>query len=309
MLTAAVAGDVFASPPASSVYAAIRATAGPRGALLVVKNYTGDRLHFGLAAERARADGVPVEMVIVGEDCALPRGASKAGRRGLAGTLFVHKVAGGLAELGHTLEEIAHAAQAVAGDIATMSVSLAPCLVPGRGPCFQLPPGTMGVGLGIHGEEGVAQEPLASSRAVARRLVQGILNADTGFGYFEAVRGQRVALLLNNLGGTSTLELQVVLADVLEELVDVRGLQVDRVYFGSMMTSLAMAGVSATLLHLDEPIADMPREIVSARHKGGLCAFWVCSNMQGGCVRGSCEGRTRTRPSAGKGVHSPRRCV
>lgn len=106
MLTAAVAGDVFASPPAEAVYAAIRAAAGPAGVLLIVKNYTGDRLHFGLAAERARADGVPVELVIVGEDCALPRSASKAGRRGLAATLFVHKVAGALAEVGHTLPEV-----------------------------------------------------------------------------------------------------------------------------------------------------------------------------------------------------------
>jgi dihydroxyacetone kinase len=267
MLTAAVAGDVFASPPASTVYAAIRAAAGPKGALLIVKNYTGDRLNFGLAAERARAEGIPVEVVIVGEDCALPRGASKAGRRGLAGTLFVHKVSGALAELGHSLEEILPAAQAVAADIATMSVSLAPCLVPGRGPCFTLPPGTMGIGLGIHGEEGVSREPLVASRVVARRLVQGLLNSDDGFGYFQAERGQRVALLLNNLGGTSMLELQVMMADILEELVDVRGLRVERVYFGSMMTSLAMAGVSVTLMHLEDKIANMPREIV--RRTGG----------------------------------------
>ena len=132
MLSAAVAGDVFTSPPPDAVLAAIRAVTGPRGVLLIVKNYTGDRLNFGLAAERARAEGLAVEMVLVADDVALADAAGHAGRRGLAGTILVHKVAGAAAEAGLSLAEVAAEARAVAAEVRTMGVALAPwLLVPG----------------------------------------------------------------------------------------------------------------------------------------------------------------------------------
>lgn len=120
----------------------------------------------------------------------------------------------------------------------------------------------MAVGLGIHGEEGIAREALSPAAAVAKRLVDGLLCADEAYAYFAAARGDRVALLLNNLGGTSQLELLVMLHELLRELIDHRGICVERVYFGAHMTSLAMAGVSASLLRLDPELAGMPREIV-----------------------------------------------
>src|SRR5437660_212411 len=130
MLAAAVAGDVFTSPSPDAVLAALRATAGPRGALLVVKNYTGDRLNFGLAAELARAEGIPVETVLVADDVALAGSSDHAGRRGLAGAVLVHKVAGAAAESGATLAEVAALARAAAGDVRTMGVALSACTVP-----------------------------------------------------------------------------------------------------------------------------------------------------------------------------------
>src|SRR6201996_2138397 len=130
MLSAAVAGEVFTSPSTDAVLDAIRAVAGPPGALLIVKNYTGDRLNFGLAAERARAEGIPVEMVVVADDVALAGGGGHAGRRGLAGTILVHKIAGAAAEAGAGLAEVAAEARDAASAVRTMGVALTPCTVP-----------------------------------------------------------------------------------------------------------------------------------------------------------------------------------
>src|SRR4051812_2156805 len=145
MLSAAVAGDVFTSPSPDAVLAAIHAVGGPAGVLLIVKNYTGDRLNFGLAAELARAEGYAVEMVVVGDDVALAANArdgdENAGRRGLAGTILVHKVAGASAEAGASLAEVAAEARDAAGAVGTMGVALTPCTVPAAGtPGFALGP-------------------------------------------------------------------------------------------------------------------------------------------------------------------------
>ncbi|HEX8202175.1 MAG TPA: dihydroxyacetone kinase subunit DhaK, partial [Isosphaeraceae bacterium] len=133
MLSAAVAGDVFTSPAPDAIVAAIRAVAGPPGVLLIVKNYTGDRLNFGLAAELARAEGVPVEVVVVADDVALAATTETAGRRGLAGTVLVHKVAGAAAEAGADLRAVAAEARAAAEAVRTMGVALSPCIVPAAG--------------------------------------------------------------------------------------------------------------------------------------------------------------------------------
>jgi len=156
MLSAAVAGDVFTSPPPDAVVAAIRATAGPRGALLVVKNYTGDRLNFGLAAEMARAEGLAVESVVVADDLAGTASPGGAGPRGLAGTILVHKVAGAVAETGASLEAVAAEARATADAVRTMGVALTPCTIPAAGrPGFTLGENEIELGLGIHGEPGI----------------------------------------------------------------------------------------------------------------------------------------------------------
>jgi dihydroxyacetone kinase len=246
MLSAAVAGDVFTSPSPDAVLAAIRATAGPRGALLIIKNYTGDRLNFGLAAELARAVGVPVETVLVADDAAMAGSVEHAGRRGLAGTILVHKTAGAAAEAGAFLAEVAATARATAAAVRTMGVALTPCTVPAAGrPGFVLGENEIELGLGIHGEPGVRRGPLESADALVERLLDAILT-DLG-----PVPAGRVVLLVNNLGGTPTLELAIVARRAIAVL-EGRGLAVERVYLGTFLSALEMAGISLSVLPVDE---------------------------------------------------------
>jgi dihydroxyacetone kinase len=193
MLSAAVCGAVFASPSVAAVLAAIRAVATPAGVLVIVKNYTGDRLNFGLAAERAKAEfGLLVEMCIVGDDCALPP-TGIAGRRGLAGVVLIHKVAGAAAAAGLPLAAVAAEARAIAARLGTVGVALSVATLPGcAAPARQLPPGCCELGLGIHGEPGAETAPLASADAVVARLLERI----RGSGYAEFPPGCSVALLV-----------------------------------------------------------------------------------------------------------------
>lgn len=243
MLSAAVAGDVFTSPGPDAVFAAIKAVSGPQGALLIVKNYTGDRLNFGLAAERARAEGIPVEIVIVADDVALAGQGGHVGRRGLAGTILVHKIAGAVAESGTSLTEVAAVARAVASAVRTMGVALTPCTVPAAGkPSFTLADTEVELGLGIHGEPGVKRIPIEPADALVDRLMAPILSELTS---------NRVALLINNLGGTPTMELAIVARRAIE-LLEQSGKNVERVYAGTFLSALEMAGVSITVLPVDD---------------------------------------------------------
>ena len=245
MLSAAVAGDVFTSPGPDAVLAAIRAVAGPPGAVLIVKNYTGDRLNFGLAAEMARADGIPVEVVIVADDVALPETEHTAGPRGIAGTVLVHKVAGASAEAGAALAEVAAEARSAAASVKTMGVALSPCTVPAAGkPGFTLGEDEIELGLGIHGEPGVRRAPLEPADALVDRLLGAIL------GRFAA-KPDRVALLVNGLGGTTTMELAIVARRAVARLRDA-GIVVERAYAGTFLSALEMAGASLSVLELDD---------------------------------------------------------
>ena len=149
MLTGAVLGGVFASPSSAAVLSAIKALAGPPGCLLIVKNYTGDRLNFGIAMEKARAAGIKCEMCIVGDDCALPKDKGITGRRGIAGTLFVHKCAGAAAAAGKSLEEVTAEARSAAEDVASMGVALTTCTLPGAATNTRLDGDVVEIGLGI----------------------------------------------------------------------------------------------------------------------------------------------------------------
>ncbi|XP_062159699.1 putative 3,4-dihydroxy-2-butanone kinase isoform X1 [Alnus glutinosa] len=175
MLTAAICGDVFASPPVDSILAGIRAVTGPMGCLLIVKNYTGDRLNFGLAAEQAKSEGYKVETVIVGDDCALPPPHGIAGRRGLAGTILIHKVAGAAAAAGLSLAEVATEAKCASEMVGTMGVALSVCTLPGRGTSDRLGPGKMELGLGIHGEPGAALADIQPVDVVVSHVLTQIL--------------------------------------------------------------------------------------------------------------------------------------
>ncbi len=246
MLHAAIAGDVFTSPSVDAVLAAIRTAAGKAGALLVVKNYTGDRLNFGLAAELARAEGIPVEIVVVADDVALHGTVEPSRRRGIAGTVLVHKVAGAAAAAGLPLEQVAAEARAAAEAIGTMGVSLGPCTVPAAGrPGFELGADEAELGLGIHGEAGVRRIKLAPADALVDTMLETIL-ADR-----KLESGARVALLVNGLGGTPPMELAVVTRHALTRL-RWRGLVVERAWTGNLLTALEMPGVSLTVMAVDD---------------------------------------------------------
>ena len=234
MLTAAVCGDVFASPSVDAVLAGILAVTGAAGCLLIVKNYTGDRLNFGLAAERARAFGLKVSMVIVDDDIALP---DLPQARGVAGTLFVHKIAGAMAEAGADLDQITAAAQGVIGKVVSIGMSLDTCTVPGSPKEVRIAAGRAELGLGIHGEAGVEQVDFSGARA-AMAMVAGRLMPHVG-------AGPQVALI-NNLGATTPLEMSVLTEELARSPL---GAAVKWVIGPApLMTSLDMHGFSVSLL-------------------------------------------------------------
>lgn len=236
MLTAAVCGDVFASPSVDAVLAGILAVTGPAGCLLIVKNYTGDRLNFGLAAERARAFGVKVSMVIVDDDVALP---DLPQARGVAGTLFVHKIAGALAESGATLEAVTEAAEAVIGGVISIGMSLDTCTVPGSPKEARIAPGKAELGLGIHGEAGIEQVDFTGAKAAIAMVVDRLAP--------HLGEGPHVALI-NNLGGTTPLEMAVLTEELACSAI---GAQLSHaVGPAALMTSLDMRGFSVSLLPL-----------------------------------------------------------
>jgi len=246
MLSAAVAGEVFTSPSSDSVFAAIKAVAGKLGALLVVKNYTGDRLNFGLAAEMARADGIPVEMVIVNDDVALKGTEQATGARGLAGTVFIHKLVGAAAAEGKNLTEIAATGRAAVRSLATMGLSFSAGTSPAVGkPSFELCEDEMELGLGIHGEPGVKRTQLQSANELTETLLTEIL----GHGKFGDEK--RVAVMINNLGATTEMELAIVARHAVPFL-ESKGFAVERIYAGTFLSSLDMAGISISVLGIND---------------------------------------------------------
>lgn len=246
MLTAAVTGAVFTSPSVDAVLGAIRLVTGDGGCLLIVKNYTGDRLNFGLAAAIARSEGLQVDMMLVDDDVALDTSNSRTGGRGLAGTVLVHKLAGAFAAEGATLDELADTLAAFASDIGTMSAALSSCTNPSVGkPGFELGASEIEYGLGIHGERGIAREQIASADAIADRLVDRIVSAK------GLKPGDRVALLVNGLGGTPPSELAIMAGSAIAAARR-HGLSVERSVSGSLLTALEMAGCSISLAKLDD---------------------------------------------------------
>jgi ATP-dependent dihydroxyacetone kinase len=265
MLTAAVAGDVFTSPSTDAVLAGIRASAGPAGALVIVKNYTGDRLNFGLAAELARAEGIPVQIVVVADDVALKDTVPADRRRGIAGTVLVHKLAGAAAEQGLPLAEIARIARSAAENLSSMGISLGSCTLPSVGkPGFVLDEQEIEVGLGIHGEQGVRRMPMAS----ADELTSIVLKTIESDGRLRS--GDRVALLVNGLGSTPPMELSIVARSAIAFL-ERNGITVERAWAGTFLSALDMPGFSLSIMHVDDKalaLIDAPTD-ASAWPRGG----------------------------------------
>jgi triose/dihydroxyacetone kinase / FAD-AMP lyase (cyclizing) len=246
MLSAAVVGEVFTSPSSDSVFAAIKAVSGEPGALLVVKNYTGDRLNFGLAAEMARAEGISVEMVIVDDDVALKGTGQATGARGLAGTIFIHKLVGAAAAEGKSLADVAAVGRAAVESLATMGVSFSAGTSPAVGrPSFELDEHEMELGLGIHGEPGIKRMRLQTADELTETLLAEVLK----HGRFGEEK--RVAVMVNNLGATTEMELAIVARHAMRFL-ESKGFTVERIYAGTFLSSLDMAGISITVLGVND---------------------------------------------------------
>ncbi len=248
MLAAAVVGDVFTSPGVDAVLAAIGAVTGPAGALLVVKNYTGDRLNFGLAAELARSQGLAVELVVVADDVSLRDTVSRERRRGIAGTVLVHKVAGAASAAGRPLAEVKALAERAAARLGTMGAALGGCTLPGAGGSgFALGDDEVELGLGIHGEPGVSRVRFGGCDRLVGTMV-GTIVKELGLG-----GGERIAVLVNGLGGTPPMELDIVMRAALRALRD-KNMNVVHGWCGNLLTALDMPGCSITVLALDDEL-------------------------------------------------------
>ncbi|WP_066192179.1 dihydroxyacetone kinase subunit DhaK [Gracilibacillus timonensis] len=247
MLDAAVVGEVFTSPTPDQVLEGIKAVDSGAGVLLIIKNYTGDVMNFEMAAELAEAEGIQVEKVIVNDDVAVEDSTSTTGRRGVAGTVFVHKVAGAIADSGASLADVKAATEKVVDHVRSMGVALTPCTVPASGnPSFTLADDEMEIGIGIHGEPGIERVQLQPADKIAETLLEKIL-ADKDY------IGQEVAIMVNGMGATPEMELFIVYRQV-EKILEDKGIRIHAAWVGEYMTSLEMAGFSITLLQVDEEL-------------------------------------------------------
>ncbi|WP_416176501.1 dihydroxyacetone kinase subunit DhaK [Clostridium sp.] len=246
MLDAAVAGEVFTSPTPDQVYEAIKAVDRGKGVLLVVKNYSGDVMNFDMAKDMAEMEGIKVESVIVNDDVAVEDSTFTTGRRGIAGTVFVHKIAGAAAERGFELDEVKRVAEKVVENVRSMGMALSPCIVPAAGkPNFTLAEDEIEIGIGIHGEPGTHREKIKTADEIVNDLLDKILND------IEIKSGDEVAVMVNGLGATPLMELYIANKRVNEILKDA-GIKIYRTFVGEYMTSLEMAGFSISILKLDE---------------------------------------------------------
>ena len=245
MLDAAVCGAIFTSPTPDQVYEAIKAVDAGAGVLLIIKNYTGDVLNFEMAAEMAEGDGIKVANVVVNDDVAVMDSLYTTGRRGVAGTILVHKIAGAAAEAGASLDEVKAVAEKVIANVRTMGMALTACTVPAAGkPGFDLTESEMEMGIGIHGEPGTYRAAIKPADEISGEMMEKIL-AD-----MNPAKGDEVVVLINGFGGTPVMELYVVnnhVGDILAE----KGVKVYDTMVGNYMTSIEMAGCSITLLKLD----------------------------------------------------------
>jgi phosphoenolpyruvate---glycerone phosphotransferase subunit DhaK len=248
MLDAAVPGAMFTSPTPDAIAPATQAANGGAGVLHIVKNYTGDVLNFETAAELADADGIEVRSVVVNDDVAVEDSLYTAGRRGVAGTVAVEKIAGAAAERGDDLAAVAAIAERVNANVRSMGVALTACTVPHAGnPSFDLTDSEIEIGIGIHGEPGRRRIPMAPADEITEMLTTPVMD-DLGLGGDD-----QVLLLVNGMGGTPLSELYVVYRQA-RRLLEARGARVTRSLVGNYVTSLEMQGASVTVLRLDDEL-------------------------------------------------------
>ena len=251
MLDAGVAGAVFTSPTPDQVFEAIKAVDSGEGVLLIIKNYTGDIMNFEMAGEMAEMEGIKVEKVVVNDDVAVEDSLYTTGRRGIAGTVFVHKIAGAKACAGGTLEEVKAIAQRVVENTRSMGMAISPCVVPAAGkPTFTLAEDEMEVGMGIHGEPGTMRTKIMEADELVDHLMEKILKD------LPYESGDKVAVMINGLGATPLME-QFIMNRRVSEILQAKGITVHKTFVGEFMTSIEMAGASITLIKLDEELKQL----------------------------------------------------
>lgn len=252
MLDVAVCGDVFASPSIIQVYNAIIESQSEKGTLLIIKNYTGDCMNFDGAAEMAfEEDEIVVEKVYVNDDVAVKDSLYTVGRRGVAGTLFVHKVAGAAAEKGLNISEVKAVAEKAIGSVRSIGFALTSCTVPAKGsPTFSLSDDEMEFGVGIHGEPGIAREKTVSADELAAKMIERILE-DMPVGIHD-----EIAILINGFGSTPLQELYI-LNNSVGKIFDAKKIKVYKTLVGNFMTSIDMAGASISVFKLDTQLKEL----------------------------------------------------
>ncbi len=251
MLDAACPGDVFAAPPMDYVYETAKRMATPKGVLLLVNNYTGDRMAFDMGKEMAEADGLKVEILTIDDDVAVKDSTYTIGRRGVAGNFFVIKAVGAAAARGDDMAEVLRIGRKVNSVTRTMGVALSACTPPAKGsPLFELGELEIEMGVGIHGEPGRERQPMRSADEIVDELLEAVVND------LPYASGDRVALMVNGLGGTPISELYILFRRAHQQLA-AKGITVSRSYVNEYCTSLDMAGASLTLVRLDAEIDDL----------------------------------------------------
>jgi len=249
MLDAAVAGNVFSSPSPMQMLSGIRHANSGKGVLMILKNYSGDLMNFRLAKQMAEAEGIVVDSVVVKDDVAVPDSTYSTGRRGIAGTILVHKIAGAAAKKGYPLEKVKEVAQKTIDSVRSMGMSMSACTIPGlENPGFTVGEG-IEIGMGIHGEPGVEKTSLKTSSEIAKILFGRIMD---DYDY----SGKEVAVLVNGLGATPLMELYVFANDI-SRLLDESEIKPTLVLVGNYMTSLNMAGCSLSILEVDDELREL----------------------------------------------------
>lgn len=266
MLDAAVCGDVFASPSQIQVYHALKATASKKGTLMIIKNYSGDVMNFKNAAALAEGE-VDVDYVIVNDDIAVKDSLYTVGRRGVAGTVLVHKAAGAAAEQGCSLEEVKAAAQEAIDHVRSVGFALTSCTVPSKGtPTFSLGDDEMEYGVGIHGEPGVGRQPLRTADGLAAQTVSSLVQE------LSLKHGDEVTLLVNGFGATPLQELYLLNTAVCRQLA-AHGIILYRIFVGNYMTSIDMAGASVSVMQMTprlKELIDAPCDAPAFRVSGSV---------------------------------------
>ena len=250
MLDAAVCGDVFASPSQVQVYQALKATAGKKGTLMIIKNYSGDMMNFKNAGFLAKDDGLAVDYVKVEDDIAVQDSLYTVGRRGVAGTVFVHKCAGAAAEKGNDLKQVKRIAQKAADNVRSIGFAFSSCTVPAAGkPTFEISEGEMEFGVGIHGEPGIKRENIMTADELAERMVPSLLKE-------LSVNDEEISVMINGFGSTPLQELYLFNNAVAKVLAE-KNISVYRVFVGNFMTSIDMLGASVSFLKMDDELKEM----------------------------------------------------